>query len=448
MRLWIDAAGAATASPTVFGMSPIERHVRAGLRAGVAAEDIEVDFGEAQGDRSDAQALASVLPGDLAASGVRAARRPGDVAARLRAALQAGASPLFAVAGDVAVDPRLLARAARLAETLVLSEERPTPRALPQLWSTLFGRWPALAEPSPSALLLAPGAPLPPAATLGEVAQALLSAGVARRLKPEEFDAHIAMQRRDVPPWLRFLRTDAERAQTERFLFDASYKGSTDVFTRYVYPFLVWPLTRWATAWRVHPNTITLVSWAFTFAVVPFCALGWWWAGLACAWTMSVLDSVDGKVARLTFTDSKIGVALDHGLDYVHPPLWYAAWALGLAALPPLAAWQTGALQRDPMFLAALILVGFYLADRLTLAVYKAVHKRGLHAHAPLDARVRLFISRRNVNLPLFTLALPLGLGREAFWLMAVWQAATWAWHAGRSAWVLLRREVPRGVDG
>ena len=48
------------------------------------------------------------------------------------------------------------------------------------------------------------------------------------------------------------------------------------------------------------------------------------------AYGMSVLDSVDGKLARLTFTDSRIGNRLDHGLDMVHPPFWYLAWAYGI----------------------------------------------------------------------------------------------------------------------
>ena len=48
------------------------------------------------------------------------------------------------------------------------------------------------------------------------------------------------------------------------------------------------------------------------------------------AYGMSVLDSVDGKLARLTFTDSRLGNFLDHGLDIVHPPIWYVAWAYGI----------------------------------------------------------------------------------------------------------------------
>ena len=45
-----------------------------------------------------------------------------------------------------------------------------------------------------------------------------------------------------------------------------------------------------------------------------------------------VLDTVDGKLARCTITSSKIGEAIDHGIDLVHPPFWWWAWGVGLHA--------------------------------------------------------------------------------------------------------------------
>ncbi len=47
-------------------------------------------------------------------------------------------------------------------------------------------------------------------------------------------------------------------------------------------------------------------------------------------WLMTFLDTVDGKLARVTVTSSRLGDVLDHGLDIIHPPLWYIAWGVGL----------------------------------------------------------------------------------------------------------------------
>ena len=438
MHVWIDAA-AATPGLTVFGMSPVERHVRAALKSGVPAAHVVIDTGTSE--------PAPPLPADLAALGLRIERGTGDAGDRL-ARFGAGlADTIFAVAGDSVVDPRLFTHLARRQETLVVSGDTTVPRALAQAWSAAFGDWSEIGNAADCAVLLAPGAPVPSAADVHALGACLLASGAAQRLAVEGFDAHVALQRRDVPFWVRRITGVDSRAAVERFLFDASYKGSTDVFTRYVYPYLVWPLTRLATRWRVHPNTITWIGIVATFAAVPCFALGWWAWGFVLAYVMSVLDSVDGKVARLTFTSSALGNVLDHGLDIVHPPFWYAAWAIGLIRPPSLAVWQDAGIISDPLFTAAVLLLALYVADRLVLAVYKWRYKgRGLHAHAPIDAAVRAVIARRNIFLPLFLAGVILGLGRETFWLIVAWQAATVAWHAGRPVWILARREAPRGA--
>ena len=41
---------------------------------------------------------------------------------------------------------------------------------------------------------------------------------------------------------------------------------------------------------------------------------------------MTFLDTVDGKLARVTLTSSPFGNVLDHSLDLIHPPFWYWAW--------------------------------------------------------------------------------------------------------------------------
>jgi phosphatidylglycerophosphate synthase len=154
---------------------------------------------------------------------------------------------------------------------------------------------------------------------------------------------------------------------------------------------------------------------------------GYFLAGFLCAYGMSVLDSVDGKLARLTFTDSKLGNVLDHGLDLVHPPFWYCAWAYGLSQ---------GNLE-SPVFLASLAMLVLYVIDRLILKIYPTRFGRGLHTHGPIDAFVRTFISRRNINLPLFTVGYIAGLGVQTIYLIVVWQAATCLYHGIRTAWIL-----------
>jgi len=412
MRLWIDAA-CSDPRLRVFGMSLVERHIR-----GVRHKAGEIIPAIVDGS----PAAFEILPTELRAQDISASSQPGALGQRLAAALREANGPLLVAAGDSAIDQRLYGELRKRS-----------------------GNWLATDENGSVALLrLEPDAPLE---TLAEIADwpgliaALLYQPGINRLRQEDFTAHIAVLRRDLPFWLRRINTEAERAELERFMFKASYKGSTDFFTKYVYPPLVWLSVRPLARMRVHPNTVTAVSIVLTFAAVPFFALGWWVLGLLCAYGMSVLDSVDGKLARLTFSDSALGNVLDHGLDIVHPPLWYLGWAMGLAGLG-LWPYLDQALA-EPVFQAAVVLVLFYVADRLVLAIYKARFGRGLHAHAPIDGIVRTVISRRNINLPLFTIGLILGLGEEIFYVIVVWQVATVLWHAARTAWILLRGEKP-----
>jgi phosphatidylglycerophosphate synthase len=162
--------------------------------------------------------------------------------------------------------------------------------------------------------------------------------------------------------------------------------------------------------------------------------------GLLLAYLMSVLDSVDGKLARLTYTASKLGDYLDHGLDIVHPPFWYMAWGYALGG---------GSLASTP-FQASLWLLASYVVDRIIAGIFKARHGRSIHGFTPLDERVRTFISRRNVNMALITVALlvdwirpGLRAAEFTFGVIVLWQGVCMVWHLERLAQFWNTRQQP-----
>ena len=55
--------------------------------------------------------------------------------------------------------------------------------------------------------------------------------------------------------------------------------------------------TRRLAAANVHPNTVTIASWVLALAVFWLFARGHFGIGLAAAWLMTFLDTVDGEVA-------------------------------------------------------------------------------------------------------------------------------------------------------
>ncbi|HNB28053.1 MAG TPA: CDP-alcohol phosphatidyltransferase family protein [Alphaproteobacteria bacterium] len=412
MIIWIDAAR--DAGERVFGLGLLERHLKALKHRKVSPAAVIVDLGDSGRPQPDALSAAWPFP-------VRVARGGGTIRARIVAA--AAGESVLAVDCETLVDARLY--------DFLAQQQR------------------AMAAEENGAVL----AFIPDASLLRAEATELRAAlpDAFPRLAQADFPGFIRNLRRTLPFYLFKVTNEAQRKAVERFLFWSNYKGSTDFFTKYVYPPLVWLSVRPLARLGVHPNWVTGVSILLTLAVIPLCATGHFLAGFLCAYGMSVLDSVDGKLARLTFTDSRLGNILDHGLDLVHPPFWYCAWAYGLT-LPEGpgasgAAAGGGGDVSSPVFVASLAMLVLYVLDRLILKIYPTRFGRGLHTHAAMDGFVRTFISRRNINLPLFTVGYYAGLGIEMIYLILLWQALTCLYHGLRTAWILAY-DRPQGAPG
>ena len=391
MKLWIDTSSLARAY-ALFGLAPLERLRRSAAKASEGAQVVLSGPGATPAGWPGAEIDADAAP----------------LGTRLRKALAHGGG-LVAIDAANVIDPRLIAFLLKSARPALASRGEGGQRAVALRLD------PEQAEAIPA-----------DAADLAAVADALVAAGRIAPVDEAAFPAYVDKLRRSLPYWLHSVTDAATRKRLERQMFWENYKGSTDLLTRWVYPPIVWPLVLMCTRLRIHPNVITGVSIAFTIAAVPPFAEGHWLLGFFCAYAMSVLDSVDGKVARLTLTDSKIGNLLDHGIDQVHPPFWYFAWAWGLGARTP----------ADPLYQAAILLILFYLADRIVLAAAKRRLGFALHAATRLDGQVRSYIARRNITMTIMAFALLLGQGAAGFWIVTAWQGLTFAWHAARTIWL------------
>ncbi|HEY7765069.1 MAG TPA: CDP-alcohol phosphatidyltransferase family protein [Aestuariivirgaceae bacterium] len=222
------------------------------------------------------------------------------------------------------------------------------------------------------------------------------------------------LRKREVPYAL--IMNERNRRNVEWRSFMGTYKGATDIVTKRLWPIPAFHATRALAALRVSPNLVTVLAGVLVLASFLLFLEGQYVLGLAAAWLMTFLDTVDGKLARTTLTSSKWGDVLDHGLDLIHPPFWYVAWGLGLSAL--------GFQWTAPMLwsVLAVILAG-YVLQRLMEGF--SIKWLGLEIHIwrPIDTRFREITARRNPNLILLTLATifgrpDLGLLAVAAWIM------------------------------
>lgn len=229
--------------------------------------------------------------------------------------------------------------------------------------------------------------------------------------------------RKSEPPLVAHVTTD-NAAELEKRLYGASYKGITDFVTKWWWPRPAKAAVRWCSRTGVTPNMVTITGFVLMLAVCWLFYHGQYAAGLALGWFMTYLDTVDGKLARVTVQSSPVGHLLDHGMDILHPPFWYLFWGMSLVDFQPVfGIGQTG------LYIA--IFAG-YIGGRVVEALFNLLGETSIFAWRPFDAYFRLYTARRNPCLVLLTLAWLAGNPAAGLWLVAGWTVLSTVIMAGR----------------
>lgn len=230
----------------------------------------------------------------------------------------------------------------------------------------------------------------------------------------------------------------ADIGALERELFGGAYKGVTDLITKWLWPVPALWATRLCVRLKLRPNHIT--AGGLVLAVLAAVAFweGEYGAGLLMAWIMTFLDTVDGKLARVTVTASRFGDLLDHGLDLLHPPVWYAAWGLGMAH-----EWSMDWSLATTLWLMLFAYVGGRLCEG---AFQLLVAPFSLFVWRPLDSVNRLITARRNPNLILLSAGWCAGRPDLGLWWVVIWHLLSTAFLAVRvaMAWLARHRHGPQ----
>ncbi|MEO8619403.1 MAG: CDP-alcohol phosphatidyltransferase family protein [Sphingomicrobium sp.] len=220
----------------------------------------------------------------------------------------------------------------------------------------------------------------------------------------------------------------------ERAAYDASYKGVTDILTLYLWRRPAFYLTRWAARAGLTPNQITMVGAALCVATFFLFARGDYWWGMATGFGFMVLDTVDGKLARCTGQSSWWGNIFDHGIDLVHPPFWWWAWAEGLNH------------HGDPfervyeVLIVASIVVG-YVVQRVIEGIFMRRYGMHIHVWQPIDSKFRLITARRNPNMVILLVSIVFKRPDMGLELVALWTLISLIFHAVRMAQANARAE-------
>ena len=277
----------------------------------------------------------------------------------------------------------------------------------------------AAADAADAAALLAAGrAP----ASAREVSAAALADGYNNALRKRE------------PPYLIPL-SDATLPAIEQRVFGSSYKGVTDLVTLYVWPRPARWATRLCARAGITPNQVTTLSLVLVLVAMALFWTGHYALGLVAAWGMTFLDTVDGKLARVTLRSSPFGNAYDHSIDLIHPPFWWWAWIVGLPA---------AGFTLAPSWLVLGVIVAGYVLQRVEEGIFIACFGIEMHIWQRFDSRFRLITARRNPNLLLLTASVLLGRPDLGIVAVAIWTAASLLIHALRLVQAALARRHGR----
>ena len=254
------------------------------------------------------------------------------------------------------------------------------------------------------------------------------TAGIRLAAPAELAPAYSARLRKFDPPYIYPARTESIREVEDR-IFQSSYKGATDLITKWLWPRPAAAVVRVLARTEIKPNTVTAVSWLLAVAAGVLFWKGCFALGLACGWLMTFLDTVDGKLARVTLTSSPFGHVFDHALDLIHPPLWYLAWGLG----------SSGTLDA-----ATIVVIGGYLLGRGLEGIFILAFGFETHCWRPIDSLFRTITARRNPNLLLLSVGTLGGRPDLGLVMVAIWTVASMGFHIERILQALFERS--RGV--
>jgi phosphatidylglycerophosphate synthase len=259
---------------------------------------------------------------------------------------------------------------------------------------------------------------------------------ILRRVTLEDLSGSFSNELRKADhPYVLPIRED-NRTLLEQHLFSGSYKGVTDFVTKFWWPAPAQWATRGCALWGISPNQVTSVSLALVILAGILFSQGYFGLGLVLGWVMTFLDTVDGKLARVTVTSTKLGNIFDHGIDLIHPPLWYVAWGVGLMSFSPL-------LLEVTLATTCWVIVIGYILGRMVEGMFQWwLGGFVIFCWKPFDSYFRLITARRNPNMIFLTGSIFLGrpdLGLEA---VAIWTVLSTLILLGRLAMALLEKSM------
>ena len=211
--------------------------------------------------------------------------------------------------------------------------------------------------------------------------------------------------------------SEGMQPQLENRLYGNAYKGITDLVTKFLWPRPAKKAVHVAASLGISPNMVTTLGLVLVLAACYLFLNGQYLAGLLAGWIMTLLDTVDGKLARVTVQSSKFGHLYDHLIDLFHPPFWYIYWGMSLGGFGSVLGFD-----QEQMYW--MIIIG-YVAGRIVEGIFPLLGNCTIFTWQPYDAWFRLVTARRNPCLVILTVSVVIGRPDWGFIAVTFWTVLT-----------------------
>ena len=166
---------------------------------------------------------------------------------------------------------------------------------------------------------------------------------------------------------------------------------------------------------------------------------GWYWTGIATALAFLLAETVAGEAAGSGGGLPRWASLVDRGAGVVYLPLWWWAWAEGLAIV-----------DRPLERVFELMIVGAILFGHVALRVIERIFEQRyampMRSWKRIDERFDLISAARQPDLAILTLSLLLGRPDVGIELVALWTLLSLTFQAVRLAMANDRRAHGRPV--
>lgn len=249
----------------------------------------------------------------------------------------------------------------------------------------------------------------------------------AERISLDKISPYASDIRGNYPVFALKITEESEIENAWDVLIKRQQKRQNDFIEKYTHPHMQNWMVKKVCETAITPNQISLLVIIIAIAAAFLFYHGLYFTAFFAAFAATVLDGVDGKLARVKLMTSKVG-KLEHIFDYFYENAWYLCLAANLSTLHGPTAWKLG-----------IAIVVFDTLDKIQTALFQKKAGRTLDEMSPFDEHFRLIGGRRSIYIFILLAHFIILAPYVGLKTVLVWAITTVLIHAARIAWHLNR---------